>query len=63
MILFKQINTNMTINDIINETTSAGGIATVVAPLGGMIKRPNPSIYKSKKKKAKKKNESNKDKT
>ena len=49
MILFKQINTNMTINDIINETTSAGGIATVVAPLGGMIKRPNPSIYKSKK--------------
>ena len=63
MILIKQINTNMKIHDIITETTSAGSIATVVAPLGGMIKRPSPSIYKSKKKKVKKKNESSKNKT
>lgn len=53
----------MKIHDIITETTSAGSIATVVAPLGGMIKRPSPSIYKSKKKKVKKKNESSKNKT
>jgi len=44
----------------IMETTSAGAIATVSAPLGEPIKR-NPSIYansinkKSKKKKSKKK--------
>lgn len=48
----------MKINDIINETTSAGAIATVAQPLG-MIKRPNPSVFptttrKPKKKKAKK---------
>jgi len=42
----------MKINEIISETTSAGGVATVVQPLGGMIKRPNPSVYgKTKKKK------------
>ena len=43
----------MKINDIINETasagsTGAGSVATVNAPLGGMIKRSNPSIYTSK---------------
>lgn len=44
----------MKINEIISETTSAGGMAVVVKPLGGMIKRPNPSIYgKNKKKKVK----------
>ena len=43
----------MKINEIISETTSAG-MAVVVKPLGGMIKRPNPSIYgKNKKKKVK----------
>jgi len=42
----------MKINEIISETTSAGGVATVIQPLGGMIKRPNPSVYgKTKKKK------------
>jgi hypothetical protein len=40
----------MLIRDIINETTSAGGIATVAQPMGKMIKRPNPSIYGKKKK-------------
>ena len=40
----------MRINEIINETT-AGGIAVVAQPLGGVIKRPSPSIYKTKKKK------------
>lgn len=40
----------MKISDIINETTSAGAIATVVQPLGKMIKRPNPSVYSKKKK-------------
>jgi len=40
----------MRISHIINETTSAGGIASVAQPLGSMIKRPNPSIYKKKKK-------------
>lgn len=44
--------TLMKINDIITETTS-GGVAVVVQPLGGVIKRPNPSIYKTKKKKKK----------
>jgi hypothetical protein len=43
----------MKISEIITETVS-GGIATVAAPMGAMIKRPNPSIYaKSKKKKSK----------
>jgi len=37
------------INEIITETTS-GGIAVVAQPLGAVIKRPNPSIYKAKKK-------------
>lgn len=50
----------MKINDIINETTSAGAIATVAQPLGSVIKRPNPSIYKSKKKKSKKESIDNK---
>jgi hypothetical protein len=45
----------MKIKDIITETTS-GGIAVVAQPLGAVIKRPNPSIYKATKKK--KKNES-----
>lgn len=39
----------MKINEIIIETTS-GGIAVVAQPLGAVIKRPNPSIYKTKKK-------------
>jgi len=43
----------MLISEIITETTSAGGVATVVQPLGGMIKRPNPSIYGKIKKKKK----------
>jgi len=47
----------MLISDIITETTS-GGIAIVAQPLGGMQKRPNPSVFaktkKSKNKKAKK---------
>lgn len=44
----------MKINEIILETT-AGGIAVVAQPLGAVIKRPNPSIYKTKKKKTPKK--------
>jgi hypothetical protein len=44
----------MRINEIINETTS-GGIAAVIQPLGAVIKRPNPSIYKTKKKRTPKK--------
>lgn len=44
----------MKIYDIISETTS-GGIAAVVQPLGAVIKRPNPSIYKTKKKQPPKK--------
>ena len=44
----------MKINEIINETTS-GGIAAVIRPLGAVIKRPNPSIYKIKKKRTPKK--------
>ena len=40
----------MKIKDVITETT-AGGIAVVAQPLGAVIKRPNPSIYKVKKKK------------
>jgi hypothetical protein len=44
----------MKIYEIINETTS-GGIAVVIQPLGPVIKRPNPSIYKTKKKRAPKK--------
>ena len=43
----------MLIKDIINETTSAGGIATVVQPMSKMIKRPNPSVYSTTKKKKK----------
>jgi hypothetical protein len=45
----------MKISEIITETTSAGGIATVVQPMGAMIKRPNPSVYSATKKKKKKK--------
>jgi hypothetical protein len=48
------VRTNMRINEIINETTS-GGIAAVIQPLGAVIKRPNPSIYKTKKKRTPKK--------
>jgi len=44
------INTNMKISDIITETT-AGAVATVAVPLGGMRKRPNPSVFAKKKKK------------
>jgi hypothetical protein len=39
------------IKDIVTETT-AGGIAVVAQPLGAVIKRPNPSIYKVKKKRS-----------
>lgn len=41
----------MKISDIINETTSAGGIAVVAKPMGKMHKR-NPSVFPKKKKKA-----------
>ena len=41
----------MLIKDIINETTSAGAVATVAMPLGKMQKRPNPSVFSIKKKK------------
>lgn len=44
----------MKINEIIQETTSAGGIATVAAPLGAMQKRPNPSVFSKNKNKKKK---------
>ena len=44
----------MKIYEIITETTS-GGIAAVIQPLGAVIKRPNPSIYKTKKKRTPKK--------
>ena len=40
----------MKISDIITETT-AGSVATVAVPLGGMRKRPNPSVFAKKKKK------------
>lgn len=40
----------MLIRDIINETTSSGGIATVAQPMGKMQRRPNPSVYPKKKK-------------
>jgi hypothetical protein len=43
----------MKISDIIIETT-AGSIATVAMPMGGMRKRPNPSVF-AKTKKTKKK--------
>ena len=43
----------MLIRDIINETTSSGGIATVAQPMNNnIIKRPGP-VVKKKKKKAK----------
>jgi hypothetical protein len=49
----------MKASEIINETTTAGGIATVSAPLGAKPISRDPSIYansvhKPKKKKAKK---------
>tara|TARA_B100001287_G_C22644762_1_gene512094 strand:+ start:1195 stop:1362 length:168 start_codon:yes stop_codon:yes gene_type:complete len=44
----------MLIKDIITETTSSGAVATVAVPLGGMQKRPNPSVFSIKKKKKKK---------
>jgi len=43
----------MKIHEILGEMTSAGGIATVAAPLGGGD--PKQSIYASKKSKKKKK--------
>ena len=44
----------MKINDIITETTSAGAVAAIAQPLGGMISR-NMGVYnKPKKKKSKK---------
>lgn len=48
-----KINSIVKINEIISETT-AGAVATVAVPLGGMRKRPNPSIF-GKTKKTKKK--------
>jgi len=45
----------MKIYEIISETTSAGGIATVAQPLGKIIRRPDPSIYSKKKKRKGKK--------
>lgn len=48
----------MKIKDIVIETT-AGGIAVVAQPMNiGTIKRPNPSVYKSPKKKKTPKKES-----
>ena len=43
----------MKIHEILGETTSAGGIASVASPLGGGD--PKQSIYASKKSKKKKK--------
>lgn len=43
----------MLINEIISETTSAGAVAAVAMPMGKVIKRPNPSVFPKKKKKAK----------
>lgn len=40
----------MKISEIISETT-AGAVATVAVPLGGVRKRPNPSVFPKKKKK------------
>ena len=40
----------MLIKDIINETTSSGGIATVAQPMGKMQRRPNPSVFGKRKK-------------
>jgi len=40
----------MKINDIIIETTTAGGMASFAQPMGKMQKRPNPSVYSKKKK-------------
>lgn len=48
----------MRAKEFINETTTAGGIATAASQLGAPLKR-NQSIYSSKKKK-KKKNETDK---
>ena len=50
------INTNMKISDIITETT-AGAVATVAVPLGGMKKRPNASVFANTTPKKKKKKE------
>lgn len=44
----------MKISDIITETT-AGAVATVAVPLGGMRKRPNPSVFANTSKGKKKK--------
>ena len=44
----------MKINDIITETTSAGAVAAVAQPLGGMISR-NMGVYNKPKKKKKSK--------
>jgi len=49
----------MKIRDIVTETasagaTGAGSVAAVNSVIGGMIKRPDPSIYSKKKKKVKK---------
>ena len=37
----------MKIQDIINETTSAGGIATVIAPMGVISRRKKPKKTKT----------------
>mgnify|MGYP003627282813 FL=1 len=49
----------MKIRDIVTETasagaTGAGSVAAVNSVIGGIIKRPDPSIYSKKKKKVKK---------
>ena len=38
----------------VNETTSAGAVAAVAMPMGGMQKRPNPSVFPNKTRKSKK---------
>ena len=55
----------MKINEIVSENasagaTGAGSVATVNAPIGGMIKRPNPSVYAISKPKLKKKKKTKK---
>lgn len=44
----------MKINEIVNEMTSAGGIAVVAQPVGDTITRPNPSVFPTKIRKTKK---------
>ena len=43
---YQMIATQQTIRaSTVKETTSAGAVAAVASPMGGMRKRPNPSIF------------------